>query len=179
MSNNITDVKSQFSIGISRIAQFWGLPKAFGAIYAAVYLSPKPINLDELVKETAISKGAVSTNIRHLERLGMVHKEIILGDRKDYYIAEDDFWVIVKGILREREKNEFDHALKTVDQCMNNLNDCDKSDKDFAFYNDRLSKIQKFFKLIDKIVAAVLALDELRFSSLSKVFTQKNKNEEH
>ena len=68
--------------GLSRISHFWGFPKGMGAIYGAVYLSPNPVSLDELVETVGISKGAVSTNVRQLERLGLVHKHIEIGERK-------------------------------------------------------------------------------------------------
>src|SRR5512139_2675922 len=103
MSDNLLQAREHFLQGVSRISAFWGFPKAMGAIYGALYLSPQPLSLDELVEQVSVTKGAVSTNVRALERLGMVHRRIQVGERKDYYIAETDFWKIVKGILRERE----------------------------------------------------------------------------
>ena len=104
MPDTTDQAREHFIQGISRIGYFWGFPKAMGAIFGAVYLSPQALTIDEIVAQIGVSKGAVSTNIRNLERLGIVHKELKLGDRKDYYSAETDFWKIVKGILREREK---------------------------------------------------------------------------
>ena len=106
MSENLDQAREHFIQGISRITHFWGFPKAMGAIYAVIYLSAEELNLDEIVKQVGVTKGAVSTNVRQLERLGMIHKKIKIGDRKDYYCAEFDFWKIVKGILKEREQHE-------------------------------------------------------------------------
>src|SRR5512135_1510264 len=111
MNESLSKVRETFILGMSRISQFWGFPRAMGAIYGAIYLSPTPISLDELTEQAGVTKGAVSTNVRALERLGMVHQVVRIGERKDFYNAETDFWKIVKGILREREKSEFDHAL--------------------------------------------------------------------
>ena len=115
MDNSLSQARQNFIQGMSRISFFWGFPKAMGAIFGAIYLSPGPLSLDQLVEQVSVSKGAVSTNVRQLERLGMVQKHLRVGDRKDYYSAETDFWKIVKGILREREKQEFDIAIRTVD----------------------------------------------------------------
>ena len=112
MNNKMMEAREHFIQGISRIAHFWGFPKAMGAIYGAIYLSPSPITLDDLVTQVGVSKGAVSTSVRSLERLNMVHKHIKVGDRKDYYTAEEDFWKIIKSILKEREKSEFDRAIR-------------------------------------------------------------------
>ncbi|NJN53344.1 MAG: helix-turn-helix domain-containing protein [Anaerolineae bacterium] len=90
-----------------------------GALYGSIYLSPQPVSLDELVEQVGVSKGAVSTNVRTLERLGMVHKHLEVGDRKDYYTAETDFWKVIRGVLREREQQEFDLALRAVGKAWN------------------------------------------------------------
>ena len=176
MSDSIDNAKDHFSQGISRIASFWGLPKAMGFIYAAIYLSPTPVTLDELVVEANISKGAVSTNVRNLERLGMIHKQIKSGDRKDYYIAEADFWNIVRGILREREKHEFDIALRTVGESLDMVKQSDDPDRSelAQFYTERMQSMKSFFNTLDKLVATVLALDDLGLGTIKKLFG-KNK----
>jgi DNA-binding transcriptional regulator GbsR (MarR family) len=147
-----------------------------GATYGVVYLSPEPITLDELVKQVGITKGAISTSVRHLERLGMVKKHFIIGDRKDYYTAETDFWKIVKGILREREKVEFDQALSSVSNSLNILDevDFDKQEKETAdFYKKRMQEMKK----LDKIVATILVLDELSDNTIRKIFGKQKKKD--
>jgi DNA-binding transcriptional regulator GbsR (MarR family) len=159
MKNSLNQARDHFIQGMSRIANFWGFPKAMGAIYGAIYLSPAPASLDELVDQASVTKGAVSTNVRQLERLGMVHKHIVLGERKDYYSAETDFWKIVKGILREREKTEFDHALNTVSESLEMIED---EGGDLAgFYRERMGAMQTFFKALDSLVAAVMGFESL------------------
>ena len=168
--------QENFIQGISRISNFWGFPKAMGAIYGAIYLSPAPLCLDDLVVQVGVTKGAVSTNVRQLERLGMIHKHIVIGDRKDYYSAEIDFWKIIKGILREREKPEFDTALHSVSESLELVKSADLPAEDIelaAFYQLRLQNIHHFFKILDNIVASALLLEELRLSNLGKLFSSK------
>jgi DNA-binding transcriptional regulator GbsR (MarR family) len=168
----LSQAHQHFIQGLSRISHFWGFPKAMGAIYGAVYLSPEPLSLDEMVVQVGVTKGAVSTNVRSLERLGMVHKHVRLGERKDYYSAETDFWKIIKGILREREKSEFDHALRTVNESLEMVgnSELDPEDAELAlFYQERMGAMQSFFRSLDNLVATVLALDELRIGALERL----------
>lgn len=176
MPDSITKAKENFNQGVSRIANFWGFPKAMGAIFGAVYLSPEPMTLDELVKQVGVSKGAVSTNIRNLERLGVVHKQVKLGDRKDYYTAETDFWKIVKGILREREKNEFNLAIlsvgesiKIIENNMDNIEDF----REALFFKERMLTLKQFFDSLDTLVATLLAIDDIKSSALKKISLKK------
>lgn len=177
MDQELVAAREEFIQGMSRISHFWGFPKAMGAIYGAIYLSPTPLSLDEIVEQVGVTKGAVSTHVRTLERLGMVHKQIRLGDRKDYYEAEDDFWKVIKGVLREREQQEFDVALRTVNNSLDMVDQAGdaKADPELAsFYRKRMENMQRFFNSLDNIVGMLLALDELRLNSVSKLFGRKS-----
>lgn len=177
MHNQVLQQSQQHFIqGMSRISSFWGFPKAMGAIYGAIYLSPAPICLDDLVEQVGVSKGAVSTNVRQLERLGMVHKHILLGERRDFYSAETDFWKIIKGILKEREQSEFDLALHTVSESLDMLAE---QDGELAqFYHERMSAMQSFFKVLDSIVNAILRVESLiTLNMLRKMIDQAGKND--
>ncbi len=173
MGSELIAARENFIQGVSRIAHFWGFPKAMGAIYGAIYLSPTPLTLNDLVEQVGISKGAVSTNVRNLERLKIIHRHYKVGDRKDYYVAETDFWKIIKGVLREREQSEFDHALRSVGESLEMVNNADvnQTEEELAvFYKERLQGIQSFFNRLDSIVATVIALDDLRVGTIQKLF---------
>jgi DNA-binding transcriptional regulator GbsR (MarR family) len=62
MAEDVVRLKQDFISGLSNISGFWGFPKGMGAIFAVLYLSPGPLSLDELVKQTGLTKGAISTN---------------------------------------------------------------------------------------------------------------------
>ena len=175
MNEQLDGARETLIQGLSRISSFWGFPKGMGAIFGALYLSPTPLSLDELVERAAITKGAISTNVRALERLGMVHQHVAVGERKDYYTAETDFWKITRAILREREQTEFDQALRSVGESIA-LTDAASSGgldaeevKRAALYGQRLRAMQSFFHTIDNLVAAFLALDEFRLGALQKL----------
>ena len=162
MPSELDAALEHFSQGMSRIAYFWGFPKAMGALYAAIYLAPEPLSLDALVSQVGVSKGTVSTNVRALERLGMVHRHLRVGDRRDYYVAETDFWSVVRGILRQREQTEFDLALRAVGESLDILSQAGAEGREAersAFFRERLSAMQVFFDALDGLVASVVTLD--------------------
>jgi DNA-binding transcriptional regulator GbsR (MarR family) len=107
----------------------------------------------------------------------MVHKHIQIGERKDYYLAETDFWKIVKDILREREKSEFDHALNMVGESLELIEsgDLDSGQAELArFYQSRLGAMQSFFHSLDNLVATLLAIDSLRSGALERLLGKKS-----
>lgn len=172
--NQIEEARAKAILGLSHISNFWGFSKGMGAIFGVLYLSPNAVSLDELVDQVGITKGAISTNVRQLERLGLVHKQVVMGERKDYYEAETDFWKVVKGILREREKSEFDRAIRTVSESLVMVETAgDLSPEEAvqaAFYQKRMKNLADFFKMLDNLVATLLAVDSLRLNALDMLF---------
>ncbi len=162
--------KAHFIQGMARIAHFWGFPRTLGVVYGVIYLSPQSQGLDDLAVQAGISKGAVSTTVRNLERLGMVHKQIKVGDRRDYYVAETDFWKIVQSVLRQREHSEFSQALNAVAQSLRLVTSAEYSEADDLgrFYIQRLSRMKTFFGQIDNLVAMAVAMDRVRLQTLTR-----------
>lgn len=173
MDEELNQARDHFIQGMSRVTHFWGFPKAMGAIYGAIYLSPTAVSLDELVEQVGVSKGAISTNVRMLERLNMVHRQVQVGDRKDYYTAEVDFWKVMKSIMQEREKNEFALALRTVGESLDLVNAAEPSPESVemtVFYQERLRSMKGFFDQLDSLVAMLISLDGIRLNALMRFF---------
>jgi DNA-binding transcriptional regulator GbsR (MarR family) len=162
VSAELNKIRDNFIEGMGRISKFWGFSRLMGQLYGTLYLSGEPMSLDQLTNSLMVSKGSVSTNIRALERWGMVHKVWVKADRKDYYRAETKFMDIMTRILQEREKKEFDNALKTVSECLTEVTSLPTSEET-KFLEERLENMQKFFSFIDQSVFSALYLLKSQF----------------
>jgi DNA-binding transcriptional regulator GbsR (MarR family) len=169
MPETLDQIKQNFTEGLSQISRFWGFPKGMGAIFGALYLSPTPLSLDEIVQETGLTKGAVSTEIRALARMGLVHRSSKLGDRKDYYEAEADFYASVRSILKERQNSEFDRAVRSVKGTLEVMEENWVEDEEWHFVYGRVQALQDFFDAIDSLARAVIRLDKLGLSNVQKI----------
>lgn len=171
MSTSLTRIKKDFTQGLSQISRFWGFPKGMGAIFAVLYLSPAPLSLDEIVRETGLTKGAVSTEIRALARMGLVHRSSKLGDRKDYYEAEADFYAAIRSILQERQNSEFDRAIRSVQGTLETMEANWVEDEEWNFVYERVQALQEFFDAIDSLTKAVVKLENLGVSNVTKILS--------
>ena len=169
MPQSLTKIKKDFTEGLSQISRFWGFPKGMGAIFAVLYLSPTALSLDEIVQETGLTKGAISTEIRALARMGLVHRSSKLGDRKDYYSAEADFYASIRSILKERQNSEFDRAVRSVKDTLTKMDENWVEDNDWKFVYERVQALQGFFDAIDGLTKAVVKLESLGFSNVTKI----------
>jgi DNA-binding transcriptional regulator GbsR (MarR family) len=173
MSEHITQIKQDFTEGLSQISRFWGFPKGMGAIFAVLYLSSTPLSLDELVEQSGLTKGAVSTNVRALARMGLVRPSTRLGDRKDYYEAETDFYKSIRAILKERQNSEFDSALRSVRNTLEKLEAGVGPDDEVErqFLLERVRALQSFFDALDGLFRAVIRLDGLGITTIEKILS--------
>ena len=169
MPQSLARIKKDFTEGLSQISRFWGFPKGMGAIFAVLYLSPTALSLDEIVQETGLTKGAISTEIRALARMGLVHRSSKLGDRKDYYSAEADFYAAIKSILKERQNSEFDRAVRSVKETLQKMDENWIDNDEWKFTYERLQALQNFFDAIDSLTKAVVRLESLGISNVTKI----------
>ena len=173
MTTKLTQLKQDFTEGLSQISRFWGFPKGMGAIFAVLYISPIPLSLDEIVQQTGLTKGAISTEIRTLARMGLVHRSSKLGDRKDYYEAESDFYKSIRSILKERQNSEFDSAIRSVQETLNELESGSVSgdEAEVKFVHERIKALQEFFNAIDTLSSAVIKLESLGLGNVKKILS--------
>lgn len=169
MSISLNTIKEDFTQGLSQISRFWGFPKGMGAIFAVLYLSPMPLSLDDIVQETGLTKGAISTEIRALARMGLVHRSTKLGDRKDYYEAETDFYVAIRSILKERQNSEFDRAVRSVKETLETMEKNWVENEEWQFVYERIEALQEFFDAIDSLTRAVVRLERLGLMNVQKI----------
>ena len=173
MAKKLPQLKQDFIEGLSQISRFWGFPKGMGAIFAVLYISPTPLSLDEVVQQTGLTKGAISTEVRTLARMGLVHRSSKLGDRKDYYEAESDFYKSIRSILKERQNSEFDSAIRSVQETLNELESGSVSgdEAEVKFVHERIKALQEFFNAIDTLSNAVIKLESLGLGNVKKILS--------
>ena len=173
MATKLPQLKKDFTEGLSQISRFWGFPKGMGAIFAVLYISPTPLSLDEIVQQTGLTKGAISTEVRTLARMGLVHRSSKLADRKDYYEAESDFYKSIRSILKERQNSEFDNAIRSVQETLKELESGsvlgDEAEVQFVY--ERIKALQEFFNAIDTLTSAVIKLESLGLGNIKKILS--------
>jgi DNA-binding transcriptional regulator GbsR (MarR family) len=171
MTVKLPELKQNFTESLSQISRFWGFPKGMGAIFGVLYLSPTPLSLDEIVEQTGLTKGAISTEVRTLARMGLVHRSSKLGDRKDYYEAETDFYQSIRSILKERQNSEFDRAVRSVQEMLTQLESgsVSGSEADVKFVRERVKALQEFFNAIDSLASAVIKLESLGITNVTRI----------
>lgn len=147
--------------GMGQLASYFGFNKVMGQLFGALLLSPVALSLDDLMELLGISKASVSTNMRTLERMGVVREVWVKDDRRKYYRAESDFWRILTNVLSSRELRDVNQALRVLEDnaehLQQSLSDMNERDRELAeFYIQRIAQLQDFFRLAQLLLISLI-----------------------
>jgi DNA-binding transcriptional regulator GbsR (MarR family) len=92
----------------------WGINRTVAQIHALLYLSPQPLNAEQIVDALGVARSNVSNSLRELQGWGIVRVVHVMGDRRDFYESLKDVWEMFQIILDERKKRETDPTLAVV-----------------------------------------------------------------
>lgn len=123
--------------------QSFGVGRVLGQIYACLYFSTGPRNLDDLQHLLGISKGSASTGVRQLEQWNAVRRIWIRGDRKDYYEANDWFGRIIKNILSDVMTKRLSASTSLLEGLEQELDE-ETTDAEHSFLRDRIRRLREF-----------------------------------
>jgi HTH-type transcriptional regulator, glycine betaine synthesis regulator len=98
-------------IGLAmRAGQVLGLPKSVGAIFGLLYLSPRPLTMEEIMDKLGISLGSASQGLRQLRSFRAVRVVYVPGSRRDHFEAEDQFRKVIGGFLGDEVSGQLDEV---------------------------------------------------------------------
>jgi len=152
------EAKKQFIESWGTLGSNWGINKAMAQIHAVLLISPEPLNTDDIMNELGISRGNVSMGLRSLMEWGIVYKTFKTGDRKEYYHAEKDIWIMIKKIVKRRRENE----LEPVREMLQRLEQfkADVKQEEMREFKKVTDDIDKFIAKSDNIMTKITTADE-------------------
>lgn len=134
--------------------QSFGFGRIPGQLFALLYLSAKPLCLDDIARELGVSKASVSTTVRQLEQWVAVRRVWVKGDRKDYYEAETDFGTMLRhGLLMTFRKKletagtQIGHVEDSLKRAMEKVDDAQR--QEMQVVADRLQRARDFHDKIN------------------------------
>ncbi len=133
----------------------WGVNRTVAQIHALLYISPRPLNAEEIAKTLSVARSNVSTSLRELSRWGIVKVSHALGDRRDYFESQQDTWEMIRLILEERKRREIDPTLPVLQAC---LEECERSEPVDPQVRERLSNMLALFHTMDDWYRDIMSL---------------------
>jgi len=121
--------KQKFIQSWGTLGSSWGINRTMAQIHALLLITPRSISAEEIRTELNISMGNTNMNLRALIDWGLVHKNLKAGERKEFYVAEKDMWVVVRKIIIQRKKRELEPMVKVLDDISQVQGVCNHSEE--------------------------------------------------
>lgn len=110
------EAKNKFISTWGSLGTLWGINKAMAQIQALLFISTKPLSMEDIMEELQISRGNTSMNLRQLMDWGIVTKELIPGERKEFFTTEKDVQELARVIAKERSRREIQPVIKVLNE---------------------------------------------------------------
>lgn len=137
----LSEAKEKYIQTWGTFATNWGINRTMAQVHALLLASGKALSTDEVMEQLEISRGNANMNLRALMDWGIVRKEFVKGDRKEYFVAERDIWFLFKQITKERRKREIEPVISFLEE-LKNIEDKDSEGaKEFIKLMDDFSSV--------------------------------------
>jgi DNA-binding transcriptional regulator GbsR (MarR family) len=121
----------------------WGINRTVAQIHALLYLSPKPLNAEEIAETLGVARSNVSTSLKELQGWGIVKLSHVMGDKRDHFESMKDVWEMFRLVLDERKKREIDPTLMMLRGC---IAEAGKEKATAHYTTERLKELADFFE---------------------------------
>lgn len=135
----------QFVSHFGEMGSRWGINRTVGQIYALLFLSPEPLNADQIAETLEFSRSNVSMGLKELQAWRLVQLRHLPGDRREYFEAPQDVWEIFRRLAEERRRREIEPTQSMLRAAM--LEEVTTEEERYA-----QQRMREMYELIDRLM---------------------------
>jgi DNA-binding transcriptional regulator GbsR (MarR family) len=139
----LSSVQQKFVLHWGEMGTRWGINRTVAQVHALLYLSPKPLNADDIVDALSVARSNVSTSLKELQGWGIVKLVHVLGDKRDHFESMKDVWEMFRAVLDERKKREIDPTMRMLREC---ILEAEKHRQTDDYTEPKLRELSNFFE---------------------------------
>jgi DNA-binding transcriptional regulator GbsR (MarR family) len=136
-------VQQKFILHWGEMGARWGINRTVAQIHALLYISPKPLNAEEIAETLAVARSNVSNSLRELQGWRIVKLVHVMGDKRDHFESMKDVWEMFRIVLDERKRREIDPTIALLEECMAEAARDKNAD---PYTEERLRELHRFFE---------------------------------
>jgi DNA-binding transcriptional regulator GbsR (MarR family) len=140
----LSSVQQKFILHWGEMGTRWGINRTVAQIHALLYLSPKPLNAEDIADTLDVARSNVSNSLKELQAWGIVRLVHVLGDKRDHFESMKDVWEMFRVVLDERKKREIDPTIAMLREC---VAEAEKDKETDEYTEQRLRELADFFAM--------------------------------
>jgi DNA-binding transcriptional regulator GbsR (MarR family) len=162
---NLSPLTQRFVLHFGEMGSRWGINRTVGQIYALLYVSPRALNADDIGEALGFSRSNVSMGLKELQSWNLVRLKHLPNDRREYFQAPDDVWMIFRTLAEERRKREIDPTLSMLRDALTQPS----AESDDVHAQARMRQMHDLIELMIGWLSDVQKMDSTTLISLMKM----------
>jgi HTH-type transcriptional regulator, glycine betaine synthesis regulator len=144
----LVEAQDRFIATWGQMGSAWGISRTMAEVHALLFIAGEALCTDDVMDRLEISRGSASMSLRALVEWGLVTRTHKRGDRKEYFLADQDVWSLFRAVVRERMKREVDPLLASLFE----IRDMTRNMAGPAGeHNQRLDELLRFFEIVQAV----------------------------
>jgi DNA-binding transcriptional regulator GbsR (MarR family) len=136
----LAPAQQRFVLHWGEMGTRWGVNRTVAQVHALLYLSPKPLNADDIVATLQVARSNVSTSLKELQGWGLARVTHVIDDKRDHFEAIKDVWAMFQAIADARKRRELDPTRALLKDMLNDSKSLD------AYTRERIENMSEFFE---------------------------------
>ena len=143
----LTPTAQQFIVHWGEMGERWGINRTIAQIHALLYISPQPLNAEEICETLSLARSTVSVGLRELQNWEIIKVVHVLGDRTDHFEAMSDVWEMFRVIVNNRKRQELDPTLEMLREAVNTL----ETNQEDPYTQEKLTDMLDLFETVSSV----------------------------
>ena len=138
----LSPVQQKFILHWGEMGTRWGINRTVAQIHALLFVSPKPLNAEDILQALGVARSNVSSSLKELQGWGIVRRVHVMGDSRDHFESMKDVWEAFRLVLDERKRREVDPTQRLLHEC---IAEAEKDTATDSYTQQRLRELAEFF----------------------------------
>lgn len=149
----LTSSMERFILHWGEMGTRWGINRSVAQVHALLYLSPQPLNAEEIAETLVLARSNVSTSLKELQSWGLIKiTHVVVGDRRDYFEALKDVQEMFNLVVEGRRQREIEPTLTLLrDLSLESDNDTETDPEVKKRMTDMLNFLETMISWYDKL----------------------------
>lgn len=140
----LNPVEQKFILHWGEMGTKWGINRTVAQLHALLYISPKPLNADDIAETLGVARSNVSTSLKELQGWHIIKLVHVMGDKRDHFESLPDVWETFRIVLEERKRREIDPTLAVLRECIATAKEGPHAGE---YAGQRLRALTEFFEI--------------------------------
>ncbi|PCJ57607.1 MAG: hypothetical protein COA79_15285 [Planctomycetota bacterium] len=151
----LKDIYEDFVSSFGKAAITMGHKRITGMVFSVLFLSNRPLSLDDITEELETSKATICGTVKELLKLEFIQKDWVKGSRKDYYIAEKSVNILIQKALKSMLDNRLTSTIAFVEriqQKLDHMQDTGVESQELDTFQDKLKEVKNLNSCLSNLI---------------------------